>query len=88
MKKRIYSRLFAGMLLLVLAIALPVGVWAATYRPGTATNSYTTPNVGDVVYLNPKVYEYSSGSNQEKVALSSYTYKQDTDLRRCAYYYR
>lgn len=77
MKKRIFSGLLAALLLFTLVIGYHIEVWAATYRPGTSSSSYTTPNVGDVVYLNPKVYEYSSGSNSERVALSSYSFKQE-----------
>ena len=77
MKNRIYFRLLAMALIMVLVMVLALGAGATDYRPGTAATSYTTPNVGDKVYLNPKVYEYYSSSNQTKVALSSFTFKQE-----------
>ena len=77
MKNRIYSRLLAAVLVVVLAIGVPLVAWAATSRPGTSSSSYTTVNVDDIIYLNPKVYEYYSSNNQEKVPLSSYTFKQE-----------
>ena len=70
MTKRIFSGLLAVVLFATLVLAIPFDVLAATYRPGTASDQYTTPNVGDVVYLNPEIYTYSSGSNKESLKFS------------------
>lgn len=78
MKNKIYSRLLAAILALLLVLAFPLTVRAATYRPGTDSGSYTTPNVGDIVYLNPKLYTYSSGSNKSSLKFSgNYSYDQE-----------
>ena len=78
MKKRIFSRLLTAVLFLALVFTALFEVLAASYRPGTSSSNYTTPNVGDVVYLNPKLYTYSSGSNQESLKFSdNYSYNQE-----------
>ena len=78
MKKRIFSGLLAVVLFATLVLTIPFDVSAATYRPGTASSSYTTPNVGDIVYLNPKLYTYSAGSNSESLKFSgNYSYNQE-----------
>lgn len=78
MKKRIFSVLLAVVLFATLVLTIPFSTQAASYRPGTASSSYTTPNVGDIVYLNPKLYTYSSGSNSESLKFSgNYSYNQE-----------
>ena len=78
MKKRIFSVLLAVVLFATLVLTIPFSTQAASYRPGSASSSYTTPNVGDIVYLNPKLYTYSAGSNSESLKFSgNYSYNQE-----------